>query len=87
MWRVAVLSVETKLKRALEPVQGALELAKERVARDAALQSEQGERRVEEAIARVVDEAEQQAVRLQKDPLGVSPWDRPYPTSHQGCFL
>jgi hypothetical protein len=47
-WRVCVLSVETKLGHALEPLQQALEIAQERVASEAAAKSSEADRKLEE---------------------------------------
>jgi hypothetical protein len=48
IWRVVVLSVETKLAHTLGPLQQALEIAKERIAAEAEAQSRESEQRLQE---------------------------------------
>jgi hypothetical protein len=48
MWRVMVLSVETKLARALCPLQQALEIEQQRVAAEAEARSRESDRRLQE---------------------------------------
>jgi hypothetical protein len=48
MWRVVVLSVETKLAHALGPLQQALDIAKERIAAEAEAKSRESEQLLQE---------------------------------------